>query len=288
MEEELEEEQEEEIEEEEEEIEEEEEVRTAMGLASHVYRNSTDLIPALRRFFNEVEPQGFESSKAGFFFYLVWNLQEPVAVVPKTWRWTLNFWMFVDHDNYLLFLYLVCSWQLAQFHDRRRKSYQEKLWRHNLWCKKAWAQSDGSCCRQIEYFRWLNHLPVIQLCKQLRVFWFGKLICLAAPSSEMSRIWTWWIKVDKATDKIDCAIYISVKPCKALKAFDWSYHGSQVWQVFMEKVEGASKLYFEAWKVFVIPQQKSLQRFVRVDFGVKQPKKNLKHEHKFRKWRFCR
>ena len=51
----------------------------------------------------------------------------------------------------------------------------------------------------------------------------------------------------------------------------------------MEKVEGASKLYFEAWKVFVIPQQKSLQRFVRVDFGVKQPKKNLKHEHKFRK-----
>lgn len=66
MEEELEEEQ------EEEEIEEEEEeVRTAMGLASHVHRNSTDLIPALRRFFNEVEPQGFESSKAGFFFYLV-------------------------------------------------------------------------------------------------------------------------------------------------------------------------------------------------------------------------
>ena len=52
MEEELEEEQEEE--EIEEEIEEEEEeVRTAMGLASHVHRNSTDLIPALRRFFNE-------------------------------------------------------------------------------------------------------------------------------------------------------------------------------------------------------------------------------------------
>lgn len=53
MEEELEEEQ-----EEEEEIEEEEEeVRTAMGLASHVHRNSTDLIHALRRFFNEVEPR---------------------------------------------------------------------------------------------------------------------------------------------------------------------------------------------------------------------------------------
>ena len=59
MEEELEEEQEEE---QEEEIEEEEEVQTAMGLASHVHRNSTDLIPALRRFFNEVEPR-----QASFF-----------------------------------------------------------------------------------------------------------------------------------------------------------------------------------------------------------------------------
>lgn len=226
-----------------------------MGLASHVHRNSTDLIHALRRFFNEVEPQGFESSKAGFFFYLVWNLQEPVAVDPKTWRWTLNLWMFVDHDNYCFStLFVFGSWRSFMTGEGKaiRKSsegttYGVRKHGHNLMALVA--------CRQIEYFRWLSHVPVIQLCKQLRVFWFGKLICLAAPSSEMSRIWTWWIKVDKETDKLDCAIYISVKPCKALKAFDWSYHGSQVSQVFMEKVEGASKLYFEAWKVFHSPTE---------------------------------
>ena len=40
----------------------------------------------------------------------------------------------------------------------------------------------------------------------------------------------------------------------------------------MEKVEGASKLFFEAWKFFYSPAEIQPQRFVRVNFGVPQPK----------------
>ncbi len=45
----------------------------------------------------------------------------------------------------------------------------------------------------------------------------------------------------------------------------------------MEKVEGASKLFFEAWKCFYSPTEIQPQRFVRVDFGVPQPKTQVPH-----------
>lgn len=135
----------------------------------------------------------------------------------------------------------------------------------------TWAQSDGLGCRQIKYFRWLSHVPVIQLCKQLRVF------CILIRQVDMfGRTLLWNVKNLDLMDK-------GRQRNRQNKLCHWSYHGSQdkdwcsylqVSQVFMEKVEGASKLYFEAWKFFVIPKQKSLQRFVRVDFGVKQPKRS--------------